>query len=296
MSFREVIRQRCGAKSAGRPAMAVFAAVCVLGGIVDAPRALAAGVPDGVWIDHTGRGGIEFTKCGRGICGTIVWVRGKEDQHGCGQKLIGDVKSMGRNVWDGGWIISPESRTKYDVELTLLSRTKLQVMGYAGSKFLSKTMTWQRAPDTIRRCDGKSSADEQIAARADDKPQVVAAVSPALTNAPLPGRRPEVEAARERARIAAIAPVMDVPAPLPAEQPVGPRLSLEDDAPTAIDRVLAASQVGVDDVIVPPKPRLARRPLTRRLYGPTRSASLNTGTCTVTAPFVTVSYPCTRAK
>lgn len=296
MSFREVMRQRCSASNASGPVLGLMAAVCVLGGIFEAPRALAASVPDGVWIDHTGRGGIEFSKCGRGICGTIVWVRGKEDQHGCGQKLIGDVKSMGRNVWDGGWIISPESRTKYDVELTLISRTKLQVMGYAGSKFLSKTMTWQRAPDTIRRCGGKSAADEQIAAREDDKPQVLAAAAPALTYAPLPGRRPEVEAARERAKIAAIEPVIDVPAPLPAEQPVGPRLALADGSRTTIDSVLAASGVGAEDVIVPPKPRLARRPLTRRLYGPTRSASLSTGTCTVTAPFVTVSYPCTRAK
>lgn len=286
--------------------MAVCAGVVgisTLAGGLTATAASAAGVPEGVWIDHTGRGGIEFSKCGRGICGTIVWVRGKEDQHGCGQTLIGDVKSMGRNVWDGGWIISPESRTKYDVELTLLSRTKLQVMGYAGSKFLSKTMTWKRAPDTIRRCDGKANADEQIAARKDVQPQTVAEAAPILTNAPLPGRRPEVEAARERARVAAIAPVTEVPAPAPAEQPVGPRLSADEDMPVGpgttagtIESVLAASAGEAEEIIVPPKPRLARRPLTRRLYGPTRSASLSTGTCTVTAPFVTVSYPCSKAK
>jgi hypothetical protein len=44
----------------------------------------------------------------------------------------------------------------YDVEITALSNEKLKVMGYAGTKFLSETMTWTRAPAGLKMC--RSSA------------------------------------------------------------------------------------------------------------------------------------------
>jgi len=115
----------------------------------------AASSPLGVWIDHTGRGGVEITDCAGNLCGRLVWFKDpKNSKEGCNFQIIGNVKPVGANRWDGGWIIDPDKdpKKKYDVEITLLSEQKLKVMGYAGMKFLSETMTWTRAPASLRRC------------------------------------------------------------------------------------------------------------------------------------------------
>ena len=117
--------------------------------------AAAASSPIGVWIDHTGRGGVEITDCGGKLCGHLVWFKdGKHSKEGCNFQIIGNVKPMGSNRWDGGWIIDPDKdpKKKYDVEITAVSDQKLKVMGYAGMKFLSETMTWTRAPADLKKC------------------------------------------------------------------------------------------------------------------------------------------------
>ena len=118
-----------------------------------AARAAPNMLPTGVWIDHEGRGAVEISKCGQGLCGEIVWV--KDEQTGskaCGLQIIGNVKKIGHNTWDQGWILDPEMGEKFDVELKPMSKSKLQVMGYLGVKTLSETMVWSRAPNTLKRC------------------------------------------------------------------------------------------------------------------------------------------------
>jgi uncharacterized protein (DUF2147 family) len=114
--------------------------------------ALAAASPIGVWIDHTGRGAVEIRDCGGKLCGHIFWL--KDSSEGCNFQVIGDVKPMGGNKWDGGWIIDPDKdpEKKYDVEITPLSEQKLQVVGYISTKFMSETMTWTRAPADLQKC------------------------------------------------------------------------------------------------------------------------------------------------
>jgi uncharacterized protein (DUF2147 family) len=118
--------------------------------------AAAAASPVGVWIDQTGRGGVEITDCGGGkLCGHLVWFKdSKHAKDGCNFQIIGNVKPMGGNRWDGGWIVDPDKdpKKKYDVEITLISDQKLKVMGYAGMKFLSETMIWTRAPADLKKC------------------------------------------------------------------------------------------------------------------------------------------------
>jgi len=117
--------------------------------------AIGASSPFGVWIDHTGRGAVEITDCGGKLCGRLVWFKdGKHSKEGCNFQIIGNVRAVGGNKWDGGWIVDPDKdpKKKYDVEITLLSDTKLRVMGYAGMKFLGETMTWTRAPSDLKQC------------------------------------------------------------------------------------------------------------------------------------------------
>ncbi len=117
-----------------------------------APLAHAATDPTGIWLNDTGRGAIEIKKCGKRLCGHVVWVKAKKDRKGCGEQIIGGVRKVGKRTWDKGWIYSPEKGKKFSVELTTLKNGRLQVMGYAGSKFFSKTMIWKRAPADLVLC------------------------------------------------------------------------------------------------------------------------------------------------
>ncbi len=112
--------------------------------------ALASG-PTGTWIDHTGRGAVEIVDCGGRMCGRIVWL--KDSAHGdtCGLKIIGDAKPVAGGKWDNGWIFDPDSNGRYSVEITPMG-DRLKVVGYSGSKFLSETMIWRRAPQDLKRC------------------------------------------------------------------------------------------------------------------------------------------------
>lgn len=114
--------------------------------------ASAASDPTGIWMNDTGRGAIEIKHCGDMLCGNVVWVKNATDAQGCGKQIIGNVASVGGGRWDNGWIYSPERGRKYSVELTPLDNGTLRVTGYAGLKFLSKTMIWTRAPENLHLC------------------------------------------------------------------------------------------------------------------------------------------------
>lgn len=127
-------------------------------GLSGASIAHAGGSPLGVWMDDTGRGGVEIVDCGNGkLCGKLVWLQDGKNSKACGTAILGDVGKVGGS-WDGGWIYSPEKDEKYDVELTPSGSNKLTVLGYAGTKLFSKEMTWTRAPAGLKRCDAMQEA------------------------------------------------------------------------------------------------------------------------------------------
>ncbi|MEZ5908369.1 MAG: DUF2147 domain-containing protein [Hyphomicrobiaceae bacterium] len=124
----------------------------------------------GVWIDHTGRGAVEILRCGEGLCGRIFWLKSQTDGRGrpltdannpvsskrrqpiCGLQIIRNLRPVANGKWDNGKIYDPERGEEFDVELTLKGPDKLQVLGYAGLKWLSETMIWRRAPVDIKPC------------------------------------------------------------------------------------------------------------------------------------------------
>ena len=144
----------------------------------------------GVWLDDTGKGAIEMLACDslanpaaapqtaplRRLCGRIVWLKEATDRAGkpltdgynpkaalrqrpvCGLQVIGDAKAMRDGSFDEGWIYDPKEGKSYDVEVKLRSSDRLLVTGYLGTKFLSETFVWQRAPVNLARCDGQSQA------------------------------------------------------------------------------------------------------------------------------------------
>jgi uncharacterized protein (DUF2147 family) len=126
---------------------AATAALATLG----AGTALAA-EPTGIWYDHTGRGAVEITNCGSALCGRVVWLRDAGNRGACGLQIIGNVRPARGGAWDGGWIYDPDNDAKYSVEITPIGTGTLKVVGYWGSKLLSETMMWRRAPTDLKRC------------------------------------------------------------------------------------------------------------------------------------------------
>lgn len=152
-----------------------------------ATGAQAANDPKGIWLDEAGRGAVEIKDCGKGLCGTVVWVKAAKDKDGCGKQILGDVKSVGGGSWDNGWIYDPERGRKFDLALTPMANGKLQVTGYAGYKFLSQTMVWTKAPADLQRCDGSNEAaaaapapkaEAPAAAASDEAEKTVATAEP----------------------------------------------------------------------------------------------------------------------
>lgn len=113
---------------------------------------LAVSKPLGIFVDHRGEGAIEILPCGGKLCGQVVWLREGAPSDACGLAVIGNVKPVAKNVWDGGWILDPEIGEKFDVELTKLDSGELQVVGYLGTKELSETYVWKKAPADLQRC------------------------------------------------------------------------------------------------------------------------------------------------
>ena len=101
---------------------------------------------EGVWFDQSGRAAIEIARCGELFCGYIYWVRDvvypdgkpvvdklnpdpqRRNKPICGTRIIADLSASGR-VWSGGQIYNPEDGENFDVEISLISPNKLNVLG-----------------------------------------------------------------------------------------------------------------------------------------------------------------------
>ena len=167
---------------------AILMCAVIGAGVSGAGTALAASDPRGVWIDEKGRGGVEIKDCGAKLCGHVVWARDEADgKRGCGKQIIGDVEPQGGGRWDNGWIYDPDKGRKYDVELKPLDDNRLRVKGYAGVKFLSRSMIWTRAPADTKRCDAVGAKPADSASPGAD----ASAKSEASKSADLVARRPQ---------------------------------------------------------------------------------------------------------
>lgn len=215
--------------------------------------AYAAPSPTGLWIDHTGRGAVEIVQCGGSLCGKIVWLKDQKNAKACGMQILGNVRASGKS-WGGGWIYSPERKSKYDVELTPIGDDKLKVFGFAGIRMFGQTMTWTRAPDDLPRC------GETIAATA-DKAAPSARSAAGEDSATVAEAKPEQPAAAGGTKGApsniAIAPVAKQAAPVKT----------------------AAAEPEDDGMPEPAEPEAAETPKKD---------------CKVRLPYVTLTFPCPK--
>jgi uncharacterized protein (DUF2147 family) len=107
--------------------------------------------PLGTWVDHKGRGAIEITDCGNGLCGKIVWLKEAADAEACGAPIIHQVADLGNGAWGKGYIYDIERNALYDLSLAPKDDT-LEVTASIMNGWLSRTMVWKKAPADLKPC------------------------------------------------------------------------------------------------------------------------------------------------
>lgn len=125
----------------------------------------------GVWLTDDGLGAIEILPCGEKRCGRIVWMKNPMDAKGrpqadvnnpnvalrsrpvCGSEIITGLARQKDQSWDIGKIYDPKDGDDHDLAAKLKSPNELEITGYEGTKWLSETYLWKRAPAELARCD-----------------------------------------------------------------------------------------------------------------------------------------------
>ena len=136
-------------------------AVLFAGRLVAPPaHAQAGGDPSGIWLTQAGHAKIRISKCGGGICGTIVWLRepidpatGKpavDDKNPnpmlARRRMIGLPLFAGMRPGGGRWsglIYNADDGKTYESHISLAGRDQLRVEGCVG--VLCGGETWSRA-------------------------------------------------------------------------------------------------------------------------------------------------------
>ncbi len=289
-----------------------FALSCASFALVtlSAAAAHADNSPLGVWIDHTGRGAVEITDCNGKLCGRVAWVEDAKNADQCGKKIIGNVAPVGKNKWDNGWIYDPDRDQNYDVELTALDGDKLRVKGYAGSKWLSETYTWKRAPADLKTCTGQAAQATPPAATA--KPSDAAKADAPKATTPAPNATAEAKPATDAPKAADAAPK----ATSNGKSPPVVLNATGDDAdaskpdvaktePPAADDSKSDTATADDDNEGPPGKKASggKGKVLARIMDELESGDgpvklkRNGKTCKVTAPYVgVISFPCDGDK
>lgn len=124
----------------------------------------------GLWLDNEGKAAVEISRCDKGMCGKIVWLKDPADPAGkawmdilnpdvskrttpiCGLPVIGDLKRQTNGEWTEGWIYDPEQGKRFSVELSLKDDKTLNVLGFEKERVRSELLLWTRLPDNAPRC------------------------------------------------------------------------------------------------------------------------------------------------
>jgi hypothetical protein len=222
-------------------------------------------------MNDTGRGAVEIKSCGQNLCGNVVWVKDQADADGCGKQIMGDVKPVGSGMWDNGWIYSPERKKKFDVELKPLDDGTLRVKGYAGMKFLSKTMIWKRAPADLALCSGGGTvAAAQPAPAAKSASTALNAPATKTANLEPAGTKTDVPVAAAPAKAEAAAP-----APAAKSEPATEKTAEADTADdSGSEGGMNLSDLKLDEFI----------------------KKTGSGNCQVDLPWVKLNFKCNKNK
>jgi uncharacterized protein (DUF2147 family) len=139
-------------------AVAVFAATMLAGSMASAAGRTDVG---GVWLTQAGDAKVRVSRCGAGLCGTVVWLRDPIDS-ATGKPQVDDknenaalrrrpivglalfigMRAAGPNKWSGRIYNADDGKT-YASTVTFQEGDKLEVRGCVGS--LCGSETWSRS-------------------------------------------------------------------------------------------------------------------------------------------------------
>ena len=150
-------------KSIGLSFSAAAFAATILTGILASPAAHSAGAgdPGGVWLTQAGDAKVRVSRCGGGLCGTVVWLRDPIDS-ATGKPQVDDknenpslrrrpmiglaifigMRGAGPNKWTGRIYNADDGKT-YTSTVTYQEGDKLDVQGCVG--ILCGSETWSRS-------------------------------------------------------------------------------------------------------------------------------------------------------
>lgn len=119
------------------------------------------GDPTGVWLTETGDAKIHVSKCGAGLCGTVIWLKAPNDP-ATGRPQLDDKNKdpalarrpiLGLNIFRGmkavaerkwsGRIYNADNGKTYSSDVTLAGPRKLEVRGCVMA-FLCGGETWTK--------------------------------------------------------------------------------------------------------------------------------------------------------
>jgi len=98
----------------------------------------------GEWARDDGKVKVRFVSCGGdAICGSISWLRDKNDPGKVGQRVFFDMKASGDNAW-AGRAFNPEDGKTYFGKMTM-SGDHLVTAGCVLGGLICKSLNWTRA-------------------------------------------------------------------------------------------------------------------------------------------------------
>jgi uncharacterized protein (DUF2147 family) len=131
-----------------------------MAGIAHAHTA-SAEVPEGVWLVD-GEAAVQIFACNSLLCGRIRWLQAPRDSQGqlkrdtrnpdpalrqrdlCGLTIVRDLRSIGPNHWDDGWLYNPASGKTYSIKMELTSAGALVARLYLGTSLVGESRTLTR--------------------------------------------------------------------------------------------------------------------------------------------------------
>jgi uncharacterized protein (DUF2147 family) len=141
--------------------------------------ASTAADPQGVWLTEGKDAVLAINRCGRRLCGRILWLQSSRDKTGklrvdvnnpdpskqtrliCGLTIISSLRYDGEGAWEG-YIYDPKDGQTYSGTIAMLSPDSLRVRAYSIFRLLGRSETWTRLPTPTaesleRECrDGKA--------------------------------------------------------------------------------------------------------------------------------------------
>ena len=141
------------------PAFVLLAAAVLA---ISSPSKASAADPSGIWAKDDGSAKVEIKKCGRGLCGSVVWLRNPSDSRGkplhdarnenaslrgrpiIGLPLFSNMRPTGPNSWAGNVYNPVEGRIYTDVKVTLVSSRQIVLRG-CRSWLMCGEKTWTRS-------------------------------------------------------------------------------------------------------------------------------------------------------